>query len=83
MYYFLDNFSIFQSELLIATEAAKTSQRADLENHLKTAQNTFDEKHHEIIRLKQQLDEVGCECVWDGIGRVYMYVSLAPNFQLK
>ena len=32
---------MLQNELLLASEAAKTSQRADLEDHIKTAQNSF------------------------------------------
>ena len=43
----------------MATEAAKSSQRADLENHIKTAQNTLEEKNNELAKMKSLLEQVG------------------------
>ena len=37
MFYMYD---VLQNELLLASEAEKTSQRADLEDHIKTAQDS-------------------------------------------
>jgi len=49
---------LFQTDLLLAAEAAKTSQRADLENHIKTAQNMVEEKTNELSKMKQQWQQV-------------------------
>ena len=49
---------MFQNDLLLASEAEKTSQRADLEDHIKTAQNSLEEKKEEIIKLQKQLEQV-------------------------
>ena len=50
---------MLQNEVLVATEAAKSSQRADLENHIKTAQNTLEEKNNELAKMKSLLEQVG------------------------
>ena len=55
MFYIYD---VFQNELLLALEAEKNSQRADLEDHIKTAQNSVDEKKEEISKLQKQLEQV-------------------------
>lgn len=52
------NFFYFQTDLLLAAEATKTSQRADLENHIKTAQNMVEEKTNELSKMKQQWQQV-------------------------
>lgn len=63
-YCFLSTFgyimalNLFQNELLVASEAAKTSQRSDLENHIKTAQVAMEEKTAEVEKLKQSLEKV-------------------------
>ena len=49
---------MLQNELLLASEAEKTSQRADLEDHIKTAQNSVEEKKEEISKLQKQLEQV-------------------------
>ena len=56
-------YYVFQNELLLATEAEKTSQRADLEDHIKTAQNSLEEKKEEIYKLQKQLEQV-LPCFW-------------------
>ena len=48
---------MLQNELLLASEAEKTSQRADLEDHIKTAQNSLEEKKEEISKLQKQLEQ--------------------------
>ena len=48
----------FQNELLLASEAEKVSQRADLEDHIKTAQVNVEEKKTEIAKLQKQLEQV-------------------------
>ena len=47
-----------QNELLLASEAAKVSQRTDLEDHIKTTQNSLEEKKSELLRLQQSLEQV-------------------------
>lgn len=48
-------------ELLHASEAAKATQRADLENHLQTSRNLVEEKINEINRIKQELSQTAEE----------------------
>ena len=48
---------MLQNELLLASEAEKTSQRADLEDHIKTAQNSLEEKKEEISKLQKQQEQ--------------------------
>ena len=48
---------MLQNELLLASEAEKTSQRADLEDHIMTAQNSLEEKKEEISKLQKQLEQ--------------------------
>lgn len=43
-----------KTELLLSAEAAKTAQRADLQNHLDTAQNALQDKQ----QVGQQHDAV-------------------------
>ena len=50
--------SLFQNELLLASEAEKVSQRADLEDHIKTAQANVEEKKGEIAKLQKLLEQV-------------------------
>ncbi|XP_060565596.1 early endosome antigen 1-like [Ruditapes philippinarum] len=56
-----------KAELLLASEAAKASQRADLEDHIKTAQNSLEEKKSELNRVQQQLGKVS---------PIYLYLVL-------
>ena len=51
-------FVHLQNELLLAAEAGKSSQRVDLENHLKTHENFAAEKNAELAKVKQQLEQV-------------------------
>ena len=48
---------MLQNEFLLASEAEKTSQRADLEDHIKTALNSLEEKKEEISKLQKQLEQ--------------------------
>ena len=50
--------SLLQNELLLASEAEKVSQRADLEDHIKTAQANVEEKKGEIAKLQKLLEQV-------------------------
>ena len=43
---------------MLATEAAKDTQRADLENHLKTSQNALEDKGNELSKVKLLLEQV-------------------------
>ncbi|KAB0396348.1 hypothetical protein E2I00_013214 [Balaenoptera physalus] len=47
-----------KTELLLSAEAAKTAQRADLQNHLDTAQNALQDKQQELNKITTQLDQV-------------------------
>ncbi len=47
-----------KTEVLLATEAAKNTQKADLENHVQTIQNSLDEKTTELTGTKTQLSQV-------------------------
>ena len=47
--------------MLLTTEAAKTSQRKDLENHIKTAQNTLEERNNELTKTKASLEQTNQE----------------------
>lgn len=47
-----------QSELLLASDAAKASQRVDLENHIKTANNALDKANTQLTAVKGQLEQV-------------------------
>ena len=55
------NFSLltlfFQSELLIASELAKSSQRADLESHLKSAESALAAKTAESQKTEEKFNE--------------------------
>ena len=51
-------FLVFtQNEVLLAQEAASATQRADLESHLRTAQNALEDKQKEL----RNLNELKCE----------------------
>lgn len=47
---FCYRFKETKTELLLSAEAAKTAQRADLQNHLDTAQNALQDKQRVIGR---------------------------------
>uniref|UniRef100_A0A8D2LPY5 Early endosome antigen 1 n=1 Tax=Varanus komodoensis TaxID=61221 RepID=A0A8D2LPY5_VARKO len=47
-----------KTELLLSAEAAKAAQRADLQNHLDTAQNALQDKQQELNKVSTQLDQV-------------------------
>ncbi|XP_047621963.1 LOW QUALITY PROTEIN: early endosome antigen 1-like [Phacochoerus africanus] len=47
-----------KTELLLSAEAAKTAQRADLQNHLDTAQNALQDKQQELNKVTTQLAQV-------------------------
>ena len=47
-----------RAELLRALEAAKVTQRTDLENHVATVQTAADQAQAELGTAKQQLDQV-------------------------
>ncbi|XP_015668154.1 early endosome antigen 1 [Protobothrops mucrosquamatus] len=47
-----------KTELLLSAEAAKAAQRADLQNHLDTAQNALQDKQQELTKVSTQLDQV-------------------------
>uniref|UniRef100_A0A670YNK5 Early endosome antigen 1 n=1 Tax=Pseudonaja textilis TaxID=8673 RepID=A0A670YNK5_PSETE len=47
-----------KTELLLSAEAAKAAQRADLQNHLDTAQNALQDKQQELTKVCTQLDQV-------------------------
>ncbi|KAM6437265.1 early endosome antigen 1 [Liasis olivaceus] len=47
-----------KTELLLSAEAAKAAQRADLQNHLDTAQNALQDKQQELTKVSMQLDQV-------------------------
>ncbi|XP_078276154.1 early endosome antigen 1 isoform X6 [Rhinoraja longicauda] len=47
-----------KTELLLSAQASKTTQRADLENHLETAKHALQDKEQELTKAKAQLDEV-------------------------
>ena len=64
---------MLQNEVLVATEAAKSSQRADLENHIKTAQNALEEKNNELSKIKSLLEQVGKYLI-----ESYLLVYLEP-----
>uniref|UniRef100_A0A4W4ESG0 FYVE-type domain-containing protein n=1 Tax=Electrophorus electricus TaxID=8005 RepID=A0A4W4ESG0_ELEEL len=49
-----------KTEMLLSAEAANTTQRADLENHLETAQNALQDKQQEVSRVQAQLEEQNC-----------------------
>ena len=61
---------LLQNELLLASEAEKASQRADLEDHIKTAQASVEEKKAEIGKLQKQLEQV----------QPLFYIFLRPCF---
>ena len=48
-----------KADLLRASEAAKASQRVDLENHISTVQAAADQAQAELNTAKQQLEQVG------------------------
>ena len=48
-----------KAELLRTSEAAKATQRADLENHISTVQAAADQAQAEVNAAKQQLEQVG------------------------
>ncbi|KAH0616741.1 hypothetical protein JD844_028110 [Phrynosoma platyrhinos] len=50
--------TLFKTELLLSAEAAKAAQRADLQNHLDTAQNALQDKQQELNKVNTQLDQV-------------------------
>ena len=50
-------FASFQSELLIASESAKSSQRADLEGHLKSAESALAAKTAEAQKMEEKFQE--------------------------
>ncbi|KAJ8269411.1 hypothetical protein COCON_G00120180 [Conger conger] len=47
-----------KTELLLCTEAAKTTQRVDLQNHLETAQLAMQDKQQELVKTQAQLGEL-------------------------
>ena len=53
----------FQSELLVAAEAAKTTQRKDLEGHLKSSQSALREKGLEAEKLEAKLSDLQAQLV--------------------
>uniref|UniRef100_A0A4W3IG95 Early endosome antigen 1 n=1 Tax=Callorhinchus milii TaxID=7868 RepID=A0A4W3IG95_CALMI len=46
-----------KTELHLSAEAAKSAQRADLENHLETAKHALQDKEQELNKTQAQLDE--------------------------
>uniref|UniRef100_A0AAY5ETK6 FYVE-type domain-containing protein n=1 Tax=Electrophorus electricus TaxID=8005 RepID=A0AAY5ETK6_ELEEL len=50
-----------KTEMLLSAEAANTTQRADLENHLETAQNALQDKQQVLGQLKK-LQEQQLQC---------------------
>ncbi|XP_015276499.1 PREDICTED: early endosome antigen 1 [Gekko japonicus] len=46
-----------KTELLLSAEAAKAAQRADLQNHLDTAQNALQDKQQELHKVTTQLEQ--------------------------
>ncbi|KFQ33245.1 Early endosome antigen 1, partial [Merops nubicus] len=46
-----------KTELLLSAEASKAAQRADLQNHLDTAQHTLQDKQQELNKVSVQLDQ--------------------------
>uniref|UniRef100_A0AAY4D6G3 FYVE-type domain-containing protein n=1 Tax=Denticeps clupeoides TaxID=299321 RepID=A0AAY4D6G3_9TELE len=47
-----------KTEMLLSAEAAKSAQRADLQNHLETAQHALQDKQQELSKSKAQLEEL-------------------------
>lgn len=43
---------------MLASDAAKTSQRVDLENHIKTVSTTLEKTNAQLTAAKTQLDQV-------------------------
>ncbi|KAG2460119.1 EEA1 protein, partial [Polypterus senegalus] len=54
----LDSQLKAKTELLLSSEASKAAQRADLQNHLETAQHALQDKQQELVKTKTQLDEI-------------------------
>ena len=48
---------MFQSELLVACESAKSSQRADLEGHLKSAESALAAKAADVQKMDEKFNE--------------------------
>uniref|UniRef100_A0A8C5A831 Early endosome antigen 1 n=1 Tax=Gadus morhua TaxID=8049 RepID=A0A8C5A831_GADMO len=46
-----------KTEMLLSSEASKAGQRADLENHLETAQNALQDKQQELVKAQQKVEE--------------------------
>uniref|UniRef100_A0A8C9VKZ0 Early endosome antigen 1 n=1 Tax=Scleropages formosus TaxID=113540 RepID=A0A8C9VKZ0_SCLFO len=47
-----------KTEMLLSAEAAKTAQRADLQNHLETAQHALQDKQQELVKTHSQMEEL-------------------------
>merc|ERR1712098_769653 len=50
-----------KSEVVLALEAAKASQRVDLESHIQTVTASLDTATVQLSKLQGQLDQVGAE----------------------
>ncbi|KAK7891133.1 hypothetical protein WMY93_023096 [Mugilogobius chulae] len=53
----LDSQLKAKTELLLSTEAAKSSQKANLENSLETAQHALQDKQQELAKLQKKAEE--------------------------